>query len=98
MAMPSDPRLNDPKAIAALGEKIYAEKYREEFERLYRGHFAAVDVTSQLAFHAPSPEDAIREARQSSPRGVFHIIRIGEPGAFRVSYSARVASRNRIPA
>lgn len=95
---PPDPRLSDPKAVAALGEKIYAEKYRETYERDFLGEFAVIDVTTGAAYHAPTPEDVIRIAREHAPTGVFHMIRVGEPGAFRVSYTARVAGSRRLSA
>lgn len=92
-----DPQLTNPDAVAALGEKIYAERYRAEYERRFLGHFVVINVQSQEAFVAPSPEEAVRQAREKMPDGVFHMIRIGEAGAFRVSYSARPASRVRLP-
>jgi hypothetical protein len=91
-SMPSEPRLTDPGAIAARGESIYAERYRDRFEREFRGEFAVIDVTTGEAYHAPSPEEAIRMARERAPKGLFHLIRIGEPGAFRVSYTAKSAA------
>jgi hypothetical protein len=92
-----DPRLRDPRSVAALGEKIYAERYREEFEQLYLGQFVVIDVTTEEAYRGITPEEAINAARQHAPQGVFHMIRVGEPGAFRVSYTARVAGRSRLP-
>ncbi len=83
-----DPKFTNPKAIAEAGEKIYAEKYRDEFEAMYRGQFAAIDVKSGLAYRGVTPEQALGAARQAAPGGLFHLIRIGQPGAFRVSYSA----------
>lgn len=91
-----DPRLTDPRATAALGEKIYAERYRAEFEKLYLGQFVVIDVATGEAYRGRSPEEALRTAKERVPDGVFHMIRIGETGAFRVSYSSRVASRNRL--
>lgn len=95
---PPDPRLTDPKAVADLGEKIYAEKYRETYERDFLGQFAVIDVTTEQAYHAPAPEEVIRIARERSPQGVFHMIRVGEAGAFRVSYTARAAGSRRLSA
>ena len=91
-----DPRLTNPEAVAALGEKIYSERYRKDYEHRFLGQFVVIDIQSEEAFVAPSPEEAVRLARGRMPDGVFHMIRIGEAGAFRVSYTARAASRGRL--
>ncbi len=78
----------DPKAVAERGEEIYREKYKADFESRLRGQFVAIDVGTEKAYPAPTAEQAYRLARQNSPHGVFHLIRVGQPGAFRVSYSA----------
>ena len=83
-----DPKFTNPKAVAEAGEKLYADKYRAEFEEKYRGQFVAIDVSTGLAYRGALPEDALRAARQDSPTGIFHLIKIGELGAYRVSYSA----------
>ena len=91
-----DPRLTNPQAVADLGEKIYAERYKEKYEKLYSGQFAAIDVESGVAHIGVAPEDAVQQARRHNPRAILHIIRIGAPGAFRVSYSAKTALRHRV--
>ena len=88
-----DHRLTDMKAVAARGEEIYAERYRAEFERDYLGQFAAIDITTTEAYRGLTPEEALNRARERSPEGIFHLIRIGEPGAFRVSYTSHTARR-----
>ena len=84
----SEPTLNltDPGRIAEAAERIYENKFREEFERTHSGHFVVIDVKSGEAYHGVYPEEALKVARESSPHGVFHLIRVGSPGAFRVSY------------
>lgn len=86
--MPENLSLSDPKAIAETGEKIYREKYLAEFEEKYRGQFVAMDVLSGEAYRGDFPEEAVENGRKAAPHGLFHLIRVGSPAAFRVSYSS----------
>jgi len=81
-----EPQLTNPKVVAERGEKFYLERYKEQYERLYTGKFVAIDVTTGDAYVSDTAEDAIRKGQEKSPQGVFHLIRVGQPGAFRVSY------------
>jgi hypothetical protein len=79
--------LSNPKAVAEAGERIYKEKYRQQYEQDHRGKFVAIDVTTSDAFIGDTAEKALEEARLKSPNGIFHLILVGSPGAFRVGYS-----------
>ncbi len=81
--------LANPKAVAEAGERIYQEKYQKQFEAEAEnvGKFLAVDVVTEEAYIGDSPELALQVAQEKAPRGVFHLMKIGFPGAFRVSYS-----------
>ena len=76
-----------PAEIATAAEKIYDEKYRREFERKYHDHYVVIDVKTGEAYRGQWPEEAIQAANETAPKGIFHLIRIGSPGAFRVSYT-----------
>ena len=89
-AMHSDPFLN-PKAIAETGEKIYREKYQKDFEAKHLGKFVAVDVGTEDTYLGETSEEALSAARHASPKGVFHLVRVGAPGAFRVSFSSNAS-------
>ncbi|MGF6349527.1 hypothetical protein [Variovorax sp. W2I14] len=78
--------LDDPRAIALLGEQIYAEKYKQRFEAEHPAQFAAIDIHSQQAFVAEYPEEAIEQARASIPECVVHLVRIGSASAYRMSF------------
>ena len=86
--MSESPQISNPQAVAEAGEKIYREKYRPQYEKDHPGWFLAIEVHSGKAFLAEEPEDALNQARKDSPKGVFHLIRIGASGTFRVSYSS----------
>ncbi len=79
--------LSNPKAVAEAGERIYAERYKAEYESQYPGWFVAIDVVSGIAYPAQNSEDAFALARSKAPTGVFHLIQVGQPGAFRVGFT-----------
>jgi hypothetical protein len=80
--------LSNPKAIAERGEAIYREKYKAAYEAEYLGKFVAIDVKSEHAYMGDSADEALELARKEAPTGLFHLMKIGSPGAFRVSYSS----------
>ena len=78
----------NPKIIAERGEKIYNEKFREKYEKKHLGRFVAIDVASETAYLGDSPEAVLEEARRDAPKGTFHLIKVGSPGTYRVTYSS----------
>ncbi len=82
---------NNPRLIAEHGERIYNENFRERFEKEYLDKFVAIDVMSEKAYLGDTPEEAYGVARKQSPQGVFHLIRVGSPGAYKVSYTSNAA-------
>ncbi|HLG14794.1 MAG TPA: hypothetical protein VJH03_09880 [Blastocatellia bacterium] len=80
--------LSHPKAIADRGETIYREKYKTAFEAEHLGKFVAIDVATEHAYVGDSPDEALELARKEAPTGLFHLIKVGSPGAFRVSYTS----------
>jgi hypothetical protein len=74
--------------IAERGEAIYKERYRQEDEAKYRGRFVAIDVITEDTHVAETPEGALEQARKENRSGLFHLIRIGSPGVYRVAYTA----------
>jgi hypothetical protein len=81
--------LNSPEEIAEVGERIYAERYKADLERTAFGHYVAIDVLSGNGYIGEFPEQALEKARAEATNGVFHLIKIGSAGAFRVSFSSR---------
>lgn len=57
--------------------EIYERKYKEEFERCYRGQFVAIDVHSEKAYVHESSAGAYKEARKGAPLGLFYLLRVG---------------------
>jgi hypothetical protein len=78
----------NPRRLAERGEEIYRRKFKADFESRHKGEFVAIDVDGERAFSGNTPDDAYAEARRVIPEGVFHLIKVGEPGAYRISYGA----------
>jgi hypothetical protein len=77
---------SDLKKVVREGERIYAEKYKEKYEAAFSDQFAAIEINSGKAFVAQYPEDAIEKARTQIKGGVVHLVRIGSPSAYQVSF------------
>lgn len=45
-----------------------------------------------LSFVGDTPERALRIGHEKTPDGMFHLIRVGHAGAYRVSYSSNASS------
>ena len=80
-----------PDKIAEEGQRLYDERHRARLEAEHMGQFVAIDVMTGSAYAARFPEQAIEEARKQAPNGVFHLIRVGAPGTFKVSFGSRHA-------
>ncbi len=81
------PNLSHPKGVVELGEKIYAERYKSQYEQTHLGWFVVIDVLTGNAYLAENSERALETARGEAPRGIFHLVQVGRPGAFRVGYT-----------
>lgn len=77
--------LDRPQQLAERGERIYATRYRDSFERQFAGQFVAIDVISGNAAVAEFPEEALEKALDSFPNPLLHLICIGESSAFAIS-------------
>ncbi|MDB5956730.1 hypothetical protein [Ramlibacter sp.] len=72
--------------IVRKGDRIYADRYQQQFEAKYPDQFAVIEVSSGAAFVAQFPEEAIAKAQAAVSQGSLHLIRIGAPSAFQLSY------------
>jgi hypothetical protein len=84
----------NPKQLAEKGEAIYRQKYKEEYERLYPGKFLAIDLNTEKAFVADTPERAVELLQKENPRSFFHLVKVGSPGVFKVGYSVHSDERD----
>ena len=79
---------SDPSTIARAGEQIYNERYKAQYESEHRGKFVAIDIKDGHATLGDSPEQTLEAAKRNNPSGLFHLIKVGSAGAFRVSYTS----------
>ena len=77
----------NPEVIAEKGEDIYLRKLKESLEREHKGEFVAIDIQTEKYFLGKSPEEALEKAKQEVPDRIFHLIRIGYLGVYKVSWS-----------
>jgi hypothetical protein len=82
---------SNPKAIAEAGEEIY-NSLRTDLEANHRGRFVAINVKSKTHHLADTADQALENARNAEPGGVFHLIRVGFPGAFQISHAVQKPS------
>ena len=86
-------QIADTKEIAARGAEIYDRLYRSQFEPVWSGRYAAIDIDTEQAFVEDFPEQALEVARTAIPNRLFYLVRIGSDGAFKIS--RRVSSNAR---
>lgn len=77
--------LGHQDSIVKRGEEIYARKYKSDYEALYRGKFVAINIDTEKAYINDFSGGAIAAALRDSPKGIFHLIRIG----FRAAHKLR---------
>ena len=84
-----------PDKIAEMGETIYNRKLRKRLERKDQGKFVVIDVESGNFVLSTSLIKALQEASKRYPGKIFHTIKIGSPGVFRMrSYHQTDSSRD----
>ena len=78
--------LSDPGKLAEAAEEVYRTKYKNQYEETHFGQYLVIDIKTNDAYVGEYPEGALQTARESAPYGIFHLIRIGAPGAFKVNH------------
>lgn len=81
-----------PEQIAERGEKIYKEKLKSILEPANNGKFVAIEVISEEHFIGDTILDALQKAKEKYPDRLFHTIKIGYEGIFKMGiYSKGIA-------
>jgi hypothetical protein len=62
--------------IAERGEQIYKEEFQAKYEKEYNGQYVVIDILTKRAYVAPSSDEAMTEAKASTPNGLFHLMKI----------------------
>lgn len=78
--------VSDLRNVVLEGERIYAQKYKDSYETRFPDHFDAIDVHSGRAFVAAYAETAVQQAREQLVQPMLHLVRIGSPSAYQVSF------------
>jgi hypothetical protein len=73
----------EARAIAAVGEAIYKDRYQRELEQTSRGMFVAINVDSGDAAISDSDVVAVHSMREKKPSRI-HLIRVGYSTAYRI--------------
>jgi hypothetical protein len=73
------------KQTAEKGYAIYKQKYREEYEQLHPSEFVAIDLSTEKAYVAHTPEGAVKLLQKENPKAVFHLIKVGAQEVFRAA-------------
>ena len=85
---------SNPRQLAEKGEAIYRTKYQHEYEQLYPGKYVAIDLNTEKAFVADTPEAAVALLQKDNPKSYFHLVRVGSAGVFKVGYSVHSNERD----
>ena len=79
-------KLKDPTEIAQTAEDVYREHFQDEAEKHHKGEFVVIDVNTSKAYFGTRPIEAHTNARRENPTGLFHLMKVGQPGAFKLSH------------
>jgi len=73
-----------PTRVAALGEKLYRDRFLAEYASAHMGEILAIEVESETAYLGKSALDALLAAEASHKNGSFHVVKIGGPGVYQM--------------
>ena len=75
--------------IAQRAEDIYENNHKSKMEKSHFGKFIVIDVISENHYLGNTSGEALQLARNKSPNGVFHLIKVGSPGVVKTNYWGR---------
>lgn len=68
--------------IARIGEKLYEDKIKVLVEPINNGDFLAIEIESAEYLLGKTAEEVLLKAKEKFPNKIFHLMRVGYPGAF----------------
>jgi hypothetical protein len=71
------------EAFAEKSEQIYNKRYKEEFEKLYKGKIVAIEPESGDCFIGNAEMEAAMQAKIKYPDKFFHFIRVGYKAVYK---------------
>jgi hypothetical protein len=78
-----------PDEVAKKGEEIYNSKLKAILEPTQNGRFVAIDVETADYFLGDTILQALEEAQKKYPTKLFHTIKVGFQGVFKMGGYAR---------
>lgn len=78
-----------PQQVSEKGQQIYNEKLKSELEPDNRGKFLVIEVESGEFFLGDTIIEALQKAKDKYPTKLFHTVRIGYEGIFKMGTYAR---------
>ena len=79
-------KLGNLTEIAQAAEGVYSEHFQDEAEKHHKGEFVVIEVHTKKAYFGTRPIEAHLNARKENPNGLFHLIKVGQPAAFKLSH------------
>ncbi len=73
-----------PTRLAELGEKLYEERFKDEFAPEHTGEILAIEVESRTAYLGKSALEALMAAKAAHEHGFFHVVKIGGSGVYKM--------------
>lgn len=78
-----------PEEVAFKGDGIYKNKLKSRLEPRDNGKFVAIEVISEDYFVGDSILEALEKAKKKYPNKLFHTIKIGYRGVFKMGGYAK---------
>lgn len=73
-----------PEQVAEKGAEIYEKKLKSALEPEHKGKFVVIDVISSEYFLGDNLLEALENARKKYKDRLFHSVRVGFPGVFKL--------------
>lgn len=94
MSMNAISNQHDLQELVCAGERIYAEKFKAEYEAKFPDQYVVIDIDAEDAVVGEHAEDAVILANRKFGSHRQHLIRIGSVSAVQLSFfypNARLA-------
>lgn len=75
-----------PTQLAKIGEKLYEERFKNEYTPEHTGEILAIEVASETAYLGKSALQALLAGQAAQHDGTFHLVRIGGPGVYHMGF------------
>ena len=72
--------------IAQTAEGVYREHFQDEAEKHHQGEFVVIEVHTKKAYFGARPIEAHKNARKENPTGLYNLMKVGQPGAFKLCH------------